>query len=154
MASKNNGGDMAREMAAAPLSVRETVAEKINRFAAVFTAVLFTVAENGQVNEREKSGLKSRKLANVLVEVGGTGGYIRGSIYARLPKGATVPYAEFTFTGTQFASAFCVRDEQAKEDLNEWRRSVADLYADWRKENGIAAAAAPTTGPVLDGITF
>lgn len=170
-----DGGNMAREMAAAPLkphdepAVREEPAEPMhtsdgsnvppskerNRFDALFTSVVFTPSESDTVYTRQSSGLKSRKLANVLVELSHAGAYIRGAVYARLPKGKAKPYAELTFMGNQQSICIVTQDENAKSELIDWRNRAADAYATWRAQQNIApTAGGRTTGPELDGVSF
>jgi hypothetical protein len=164
-------GDFARAAAAAPAKgkaepsaqaepVKEPTKEptptadqgkgKANRFEALFTGYVFKASDNGQIYERERSGMKSKRLAAVMVEVAHTGGYLKGSIYARQKKGADKATAEFTFMGSQNQICFTVEDSTAKAELDAWRAQVAADYVKWAIATGQTSAATIETAVPLD----
>ena len=128
------------EMANAPLHNTPKTDAPVNRFSKLFSAVIFKAAGNDTVYTAERSGLRSKRLASVAVEVAGTGGYIPGSIYARQPRGATEAKAEFGFSGTMYQPGFYTEDSAAKTELDQWRAGIADQYVQWAKQTGSVAA--------------
>ena len=138
------------EMANAPLNHKpQTDAAPVNRFSKLFTAVIFKPAGNDTVYTAERSGLRSKRLASVSVEVAGTGGYIPGSIYARQPRNAPKAVAEFGFSGTMYQPGFYTEDRAAKDELDAWRKEVADQYIAWAAKTGSVATATVNVGADL-----
>lgn len=144
-------------MAAAPVTPKTdtpTEKKKTNRFADLFTAAIFKAAENGTIYTSERSGGKSQKLANVLVELAGTGGYVRGSIYAKQGKNEKTARAEFTFMGTQNQNCFTVEDSSAKAELDQWRAQMAADYIKWAGQTGHATPAGIVVSVPLVGLSL
>ena len=144
----------AREMGSAPLAKAD---KPKNRFDSVFSVVLFKPAnDSARVFTSDRDGGKSKKIANVQVEIAGTGGYIRGSIYAKQPKGAAKAHAEFSWFGANMQTCIVVEDAQAKAELDQWRKGVALRYAGWLKDNPQTAAlvGAPVADVELDGVSL
>jgi len=116
-----------------------------------FGAPIFTPSDSDKQFDRT-DGLKSKKVANVLLEINAAGLYSRGTIYAR-QKGGGTPYVEFTFSGTMNQSSIVTLDEHAKAALQAFKVAVAVAYAGWRKEQGIAETK-PTAAPTIEGVSF
>lgn len=142
-------GDAARQMAAQPLTPK-TEPTKANRFDRLFTAVIFKASDSDKVFVNERSGQKSKKLASVLLEVGGSEGYLRGTIYAKQGRNETKANAEFSFFGANMQTCFSVEGPTAKAELDAWRAKVAADYKVWASQTGNQTTASINVGAALD----
>lgn len=160
-------GDIARAAAGAPLTPKtaqtppvapvepnpEVVAAATvtgSRWDRLFTAVIFKKSDNDTVYINERSGKKSRKIASVLIEMAGSGGYIRGNVNAKQNKGDAKAYAEFTFMGTMTQACIVVEDSAAKAEMDAFRARVVNDCLAWAKETGSTPTAVIPTGVALD----
>ena len=148
MAPKANDVNPA-DMANLPLHNTLKTAAPVNRFAAIFTAAIFKPAGNDTVYTG-KTGIRSKRLASVAIEVAGTGGYIPGSIYAKQPANAAEARAEFGFSGTMYQPGFYTEDSGAKNELDQWRAGIADQYTKWAAQTG----SVPNTPSVNVGVSL
>lgn len=180
MPPKEPTGNVARQMAAAPMQPEgqtepQTVAAAPpvqtaapaeaaktveltgwrKRFAGIYNLdnVLFNQPRT-QSKTYDENGRKSRKVALVAIEIGNTGLYQKGHIYAVQLTGAKKAKAEFSFLGSTGQSSVGTEDAQCKADLDGFKAEVAKKYGMWVKENPIAlaAAAADQEEVELDGI--
>jgi hypothetical protein len=138
----------ARQMAAAPIKPTEPTVK--NRFEKLFTSVIFKASETDTIYTTERTGLKSKRLASVMIELSGTGGYLKGSVYARQRRGQDKASAEFTFFGANNQTCFTVDDASAKAELDQWRAKVAADYVAWASQTGSIASAHINVGAALD----
>lgn len=128
---------------------------KTNRFAVMYGGWLFTPSDSIEVYKQERKRTLSQKMANVTLEIGKTGVYVSGSIYARQRIGAKTAHPEFSFKGSQGQSAIMVDSEKAKSELTAFRKFMADEYNAWRKEQNIPlAATSQTQGAAIEGLVL
>ena len=147
-----------REMAAAPLT-RNTdgtpkTDEHVNRFDSIFTGMVFKAA-SATAKTYEEGDRKTRKIANVLIEIANSGTFLKGSVKAIQDKGDNKPHAEFGFFGAVNQGTCIVTDEpQAGEDLEAFRRTVVKQYGAWRQKHSVSGTKAPQEALVLDDLSL
>ena len=94
----------------------------------------------------------TKKIANVLVELGNSGIFLKGSIKAVRYTGKTKPVVEFGFFGAQNqGQCISTDDPNGQIALANVKGQIVKLYMDWRKavQSG-AAAHVPTDAPEID----
>ena len=123
----------------------------VNRFDAIFTGIIFKAA-SASAKTYDEGGRKTRKIANVLIEVCNSGSFLKGSVRAVQNAGEAKPHAEFGFFGAVNQGTCIVADDaQADADLLAFRAAVVVKFGEWRKKTGsIASVSAPVDALVLD----
>lgn len=137
---------------AAPLAPVAVATGPVNRYDTIFTGVIFKAAASDKVYDQ--NGTKQKKLASVLVEVAGSRGYLKASVYAEQAAGQSKPRAVFKFFGSQTGVCFTTDDPQSAADLNAWKANQCRMYADWRKaSNGGTLINVPSAQDVeIEGL--
>lgn len=140
-------------------------APRKNRLTDMISQILFTPASATAKTYANDDGSKVRKLASVRLELAmpdgkgkmtGSGIYLHGAVNARQAVGATKAKAVFSFIGKQYENAIStIPGSDASVDVEMFKASVADQYADWRKKSPAAASAiVDNSGVELDGVSL
>lgn len=158
-APKGQAAEIAAELAAgtvnaAPANVVPAIAAPANRFDTIFDKPVFSVAKTDKTYVGERSGEKSKKLADVIVPYIGGFAYVPGSIKAKLKKGATTPYVEFNFFQTMTTRAVEPVDPAAKAELDSWKHRTVEDFMRWYAGQDIQKAPAPPAAVEMPGVTF
>src|SRR5689334_10658236 len=137
-----------------------TVNGKPNRFAALFSAIIFKPA-SASAKTYDENGRKSRKVANVLLEFAnpttgkGSGIFVKGRIAAVQTTGQRKSKAEFKFFAAQnMGQCIVTDDEQATRDMAAYAKHVEAKYADYRKQLAISGVGEDSEGVELDDISL
>lgn len=130
-----------------------------NRMDRVFASVLFRPSDRATVYTDERTGVQSKQVAQVLVELTdphtgkGSGAFVRGRIYARKKAGSKRATAEFSFMGNAGQPCIVTEDAQVKAELDAWRARVEANYKLWREANPVMETT--VSGAVeLDDVNF
>lgn len=124
-----------------------------NRFIdTVFSSWIFKASDSDRVFLGERDGSKSKKLATVVLELAGSGAYLKGNIYAKQAKGADRARAEFGFFGAQNQSSILVDDMTAKHEMSVFKAYIAAEFVKWAKATTTPGtpSAHVETGVALD----
>ena len=137
-------------------AITESAPATRSALASVLGRVQFKPSDNVKVFTNDRTGVKSRKIANVLVELGNTGVFVRGSIYARQGAKDTKARAEFSWFGANMQTCLTPEDAQSKADMQSLQNNIAVGYAKWLKDNPQQQAAAASQQEVveLDGLSL
>ena len=138
------GGEIARQMAAAPTEPKERKPK--NRFDPIFGEIVFKAVTGQNDPLVYRDGTKQTRLALVAIELKGTKAYINGASIVRLQKDGQPDQFRLNLPsmGGQFKRPVfdTSEDENASNDLNEFGRNVVEQWKGWRKRQVAAGTAA------------
>jgi hypothetical protein len=143
------------EQEKAEIAATEPAVEDGNPYDVMFEGVTFSTADSDQVYTNERSGAKSKRIGTFLAHIRGVAVSIPGTMYARLPKGATSAYIDVAFVGTARQSALKPHNEESRLHLIAWKVRTANQFHAWRASQNLGKfTAAAAVMPSIEGVNF